>query len=601
MTFTAPVKDMRFTLKEIIGFDRLKDREGFSDLTDDLTDAVLNEAGRLAAEVIAPTNAVGDQKGSVLNGNDVVTPDGFKEAYEKYVEGGWNGLQFSTEFGGQGLPKTLGLALLELCTGANMAFTLCPLLTRGTIEALTAHGTQEQKELYLPRLISGEWSASMNLTEPQAGSDVGALTTKAEPLGDGSYKITGTKIFITWGEHDLAENIIHLVLARLPDAPPGTRGISLFIVPKFMVNPDGSLGERNDVKCVSLEHKLGIHASPTCVMSYGEESGAIGFLVGPENRGMSCMFTMMNDARLGVGVEGVGIAERAYQLALAYAQERRQGKAIGKQPEDGGMAPIIEHPDVRRMLLTMKSMVDAGRSICFATAMASDLSNSSSTDDERDFHKARVDLLTPIAKGWCSDMGVQAASIGVQVHGGMGFVEETGAAQHLRDARIAPIYEGTNGIQAIDLVTRKVPLNGGETVRAFINEMSETAQAAKSSNDASISTIGTELEAALGALAETTEWILETLPSSPQDVLAGATPYLKQFGNVSGGYFLAKGALAAHAQNQNGAENADYLNARVAVARFFAENSLCEAAALVGPVTRGAELLYDLTAEQLAS
>ncbi len=600
MTFVAPTRDIRFVLKNVVGIDALAQTGAYEDLSDDIIDAVLTEAGRLATEVVAPLNPVGDQQGSVRQDDGgVKTPDGFKEAYRQIVDGGWGGVPFDPNYGGQGLPKVLGLAVQEFWTGANMAFSLCPLLSRGAIEAISAHGTEEQKATYLEKLISGEWTGTMNLTEPQAGSDVGALRSKAEKQADGTYKITGTKIFITWGEHDMTDNIIHLVLARLPDAPPGTRGISLFIVPKFLVNEDGSLGERNDVQCVSLEHKLGIHASPTCVMGFGENGGATGYLIGEENRGMACMFTMMNDARLGVGLEGVAIADRSYQQALEFAQERKQGKPVGRQHDEVDMLPIIEHPDVRRMLMTMKAHVEAARGIVYAATIAGDFAEAAGEDSAKAEARARLDLLTPVAKGWSTDMGVDMTSVGVQIHGGMGFVEETGAAQHFRDSRIAPIYEGTNGIQAIDLVTRKLPLDGGNVVRKFIAEIEELANEAKQSNDASLGVIGNNLSDAAEHLSAATEWLLENVKSAPNDALAGATPYLKLFGIVAGGFYLAKGAVAAQAQLQDG--DANYLKTRIALARFFAENTLSTSAGLVAPCTRGAELLFALTPDQMAS
>lgn len=600
MTFAAPTRDIKFVLKNVVGIDALAETGAYDDLSDDIVDAVLGEAGRLATEVVAPLNWVGDQQGSLRQDDgSVKTPDGFKDAYKQIVDGGWGGVPFDPEYGGQGLPKVLGLAVQEFWTSANMAFSLCPLLSRGAIEAISAHGTEEQKAIYLEKLVSGQWTGTMNLTEPQAGSDVGALRSKAEKQADGTYKISGTKIFITWGEHDMTDNIIHLVLARLPDAPAGTRGISLFIVPKFLVNEDGSLGERNDVQCVSVEHKLGIHASPTCVMSFGDNGGATGYLIGQENRGMACMFTMMNDARLGVGLEGVAIAERAYQQALEFAQERKQGKPVGRQHEDVDMIPIIEHPDVRRMLMTMKSHVEAARGVCYAATIAGDMALALEGDDAKADARGRLDLLTPVAKGWSTDMGVDMTSIGVQIHGGMGFVEETGAAQHYRDSRIAPIYEGTNGIQAIDLVTRKLPLDGGNVVRMFIAEIEDLADQAKKSNDSSLGVIGSNLSESVAHLATATEWLLNAVKSAPNDALAGATPYLKLFGTVAGGFFLAKGALAAHNQLSEG--DSDYLRSRIAMAEFFAENVLTCSAGLVGPSTRGAELLFALTPDQLAS
>ena len=452
--YYAPIDDMRFTLRQIAGLDDLAQLPRFEDATPDLIDAVLEEAGKLAGEIIAPLNHSGDQEKSHLENGVVRTPKGFKEAYHAFVEGGWNALPFEPEYGGQGLPWALAGVVTEMINSANMAWALNPLLTQGAVELLQHHGSADQKARYLEKLVSGEWTGTMNLTEPQAGSDVGALKTKAVKQDDGTYKITGQKIYITHGEHDMADNIVHMVLARLPGAPEGTKGISLFLVPKFLVNDDGSLGDRNDLRAVSLEKKLGIHASPTCVMSYGDDGGATGWLIGEENQGMACMFTMMNNARLSVGIQGVAIAERAYQQALSYAKDRTQSRAISGS--DGGVK-IIEHPDVRRMLLTMRAYVEAGRAMSYYTMTALDRAKHHNDESLRTVQQRDVvDLLTPIVKAWCTEKGVEAASLGVQIHGGMGFVEETGAAQHYRDARILPIYEGTTGIQALDLIGRKI-------------------------------------------------------------------------------------------------------------------------------------------------
>ena len=531
MTYRPPVRDMAFMLNEVAGLSKLMGKGAFSDFSGDLMDAVMEEGAKLAADVLVPLNRTGDVAGATLENTNVSVPSGFSEAYRKWAGGGWSGLAASPDYGGQGLP----------C----LSFGLCPILSQGVIEALTAHGTDEQKALYLTRLISGEWTGTMNLTEPQAGSDLNALKAKAVPQGDGTYKITGTKIFITYGDHDMAENIVHLVLARLPDAPPGTRGISLFLVPKFLVNPDGSTGARNDVCCIGLEEKLGIHASPTCVMSYGENTGAIGTLIGQENRGLACMFTMMNNARLLVGTQGVAIAEAAYQHALAYAKERKQGRPAGSALALGEMAPIIEHPDVRRMLTTMKALTEASRAICYATAVAIDTAHGGESEDKRTEGQARADLLTPIAKSFSTDAGVEIASIGVQIHGGMGFIEETGAAQYLRDARILPIYEGTNGIQAIDLVSRKLRLGNGSVVGTFIAEMRDTAKEARASNDKALTGIGVALDSALDTLEEATAYMLDALKSAPDDCLAGASPYLRLFGTVAGGLPAADSAVLA--------------------------------------------------------
>ncbi|MEQ1864165.1 MAG: acyl-CoA dehydrogenase C-terminal domain-containing protein [Micropepsaceae bacterium] len=600
MTYHAPVKQIRFALDAIAGLPRLYGNSAYGDLSADLVDAVLDEAGRFAGEVLAPLNRSGDKEGSKLENGKVTLPSGFAGAYRQFVEGGWNGVAGSAEFGGQGLPHTIGLAVQEMWQSANMAFGLCPILSQGAIEALTAHGTLEQKKMYLPKLISGEWTGTMNLTEPHAGSDVGALKSKAVKQADGTYKITGTKIFITWGEHDAAENIIHLVLARLPEAPLGTRGISLFLVPKFMVKADGTLGARNDLRCVGLEHKLGIHGSPTAVMSFGDNGGATGFLIGHENKGMAAMFTMMNSARLNVGMQGVAIAERSYQQALAFAKERRQGKPFGLQHEVLEMSPIIFHADVRRMLLTQKAMIEAGRAICLSNAVAIDEARHGETPAIRAAAKSREELLTPLSKGWCTDMGVEAASIGIQVHGGMGFIEETGAAQHYRDARILPIYEGTNGIQAIDLLGRKLSLEGGEVVRRFLAEVHETASLCERRGDA-VAAIGKELTRAVKAADSATAWLHERLRTSPNEALPGASPYLRMMGLIAGAHYLARGALVAADRLAKGDSDKTFLNTRIAVAQFFAEQILPQAEAQLGPITRGAGGAFALSAEEIGA
>lgn len=577
MTYRPPVRDMAYLLNEVAGLKHLLGTGPFADVSTDLVEAVMEEGAKLAADVLAPLNRSGDAEGAKLKNDGVSVPSGFADAYRKWVEGGWGSLAASPDFGGQGLPVALSVAMQEMWNAACMSFGLCPILSQGSIEALTAHGTDEQKQLYLAKLISGEWTGTMNLTEPQAGSDLNALKAKAIPQGDGTYRISGTKIFITYGDHDMTDNIVHLVLARLPDAPAGTRGISLFLVPKFLVNADGSLGARNDAYCIGLEEKLGIHGSPTCVMSYGENGGAVGTLIGEENRGLACMFTMMNNARLLVGTQGVAIAEAAYQHALAYAKERKQGRPLGSDLAAGEMAPIIEHPDIRRMLLTMKAMTEASRAICYATAVAIDGAHAG---DKREEAQARADLLTPIAKSFSTDAGVETASIGVQIHGGMGFIEETGAAQFLRDARILPIYEGTNGIQAIDLVTRKLPLGNGDVARAFIEEMRDTAKEARSSNDKLMTGIGAALDDALDTLDKATDYMLANLKSSPNDCLAGATPYLRLFGTAAGGHYLTRAAMG------NGAA------ARREIAQFYAANILPAVHGLLAPATAGAESLF---------
>ncbi|MCP5432360.1 MAG: acyl-CoA dehydrogenase C-terminal domain-containing protein [Alphaproteobacteria bacterium] len=601
MPYTPPIRDIRFVLDSIVGFAALEATGAFPDLSSDLVDAVLEGAGKLAAEEIAPLNATGDRDGARLTPDGVVAAPGFAEAYRQFVEGGWGGVPFDPAYGGQGLPRTLMLAVQEFLQGANMAFGLCPLLTQGAIESLTAHGTDEQRRLFLPKLISGEWSGTMNLTEPQAGSDVGALKARAEPVGDGTYRIFGTKIFITWGDHDMAENIVHLVLARLPGAPGGTKGISLFLVPKVLVNPDGTLGARNDVACLKLEEKLGIHASPTCVMAYGEKGGAVGTLIGEENRGMACMFTMMNNARLNVGLQGVGVAEHAYQLALAYARERRQGKAHGRPADGSGQSAIVEHADVRRMLMTMKSSIEAMRAICYATAMGHDLAHALPDKAARVRARARQEVLTPIAKAWSTDLGVELSSMAVQVFGGMGFVEETGIAQMLRDARICPIYEGTNGIQAIDLATRKLGLEGGEAVRALIVEAASTAASLLETEDPGLRAAGHALSEGTQAATRATSWLLERAAQAPDDVLAGATPYLKLMGAVTGAHFLGQGALAARARLKAGNGDASFLKARIATATFFATQLLPPALRLADAITAGADILFALSEDDLAA
>ncbi|MBY9067664.1 acyl-CoA dehydrogenase [Hyphomonas sp. WL0036] len=575
MAYDAPVSDIEFALSAFARIDRLQGLAGHEAYDPDLVRPILEEAAKLARDVLAPLNPVGDAHGAVLTDAGVVAPPGFADAYKAFQEGGWMGLSAPEEWGGQGLPKALALGVMEMFHGANMAFGLCPMLSFGAVEALLAHGTDAQRTAYLPKLVSGEWTGTMNLTEPQAGSDVGALKTKAEPNEDGSYSISGQKIFITWGDHDMAENIIHLVLARLPGAPAGSRGISLFIVPKFILDADGNPGERNGVRCIGLEKKMGIHGSPTCVMEY---DGAKGWLIGEENRGLACMFTMMNSARLNVGLEGVAVGEAAFQTALVYAQERKQGAAAGVT----GSAPILHHADVRRTLTTMRAKVAAARAICYACGVAADLAHSAASEEERAEAKLREDLLTPIAKAWSTDVGVEVASLGVQVHGGMGFMNETLAAQLYRDARIAPIYEGTNGIQAIDLVGRKLSGTKGASMKAMLTEIDETVRLARASNDPQLVQIADRLKAASEALSEASDWMVKTLADEPEKGLAGATEYLALAGDVIGGHFLALGALAAR-----GGEDVDQRMRQLALAGFFAETSLAAAPGRVPSITEG--------------
>jgi len=581
MTYRAPINDMLLALNHGAGFEAAVKAGHYGDFDSDIAAAVLEEAGRFASDVLAPLNRVGDEHGITLDNGNVTTAPGWPDAYKRWTEGGWNAVSGPEAFGGQGLPLAINAVCTEIWSAANISFGLCPLLTLSAIEALDAHGSEELKKIYLGKLVSGEWPGTMQLTEPQAGSDVGALRTRAERAGDGTYRIKGTKIFITYGDHDMSDNIVHFVLARLPDAPPGTRGISLFLIPKFLVNPDGSLGARNDIYASGIEHKLGMHAAPTCTMTMGDKGGAIGYLIGEENRGMHCMFTMMNQARLAVGLEGVGIADRAYQQALAYAQERRQGRAIGKSGE--GSDPIIVHPDVKRMLMQMRALTGAARTICYATAVALDISVRAKDAKTRAQAAARGALLTPIAKAFSTDIGNEVTSIGVQIHGGMGFIEETGAAQHYRDARITPIYEGTNGIQSIDLVTRKLAANGGEQVFALLDELGNTVKQVEASNDPAFGTTGAKLRDALASLERTSRWLLERVTSSPNEALAGATPYLRLFGSTLGGCVLAAEALAARNFGEGDAQR------YVTLARFFAENVSVQAPALEKTVTDSAE------------
>jgi alkylation response protein AidB-like acyl-CoA dehydrogenase len=571
MSYRAPVADIAFSLKHAAGLKTALSEGLYGDLDEQTVDSVLMEAGRFATDIIAPLNGVGDKFGTPFKNGTVTTPPGWKDAYTTWAAAGWNGLAAPADWGGQELPQAVNAACIEMWNSASMAFGIGPVLTMAAIDALHAYGSDTLKKEYLGNLISGEWMGTMQLTEPQAGSDVGALRSKAERANDGSYRITGSKIFITYGEHDLTDNIIHFVLARLPDAPPGTKGISLFLVPKVM--PDGT---RNDVRAHSVEHKLGIHASPTCTMVYGDHGGAVGFLIGEENKGMACMFTMMNRARLAVGLQGVGIAERATQQALSYARERKQGAA----------GAIIAYPDVKRMLLTMRALTGAARAICYATGIAIDRSLRAKTEEGRKSAYDRASLLTPVAKAFSTDIGTEVASLGIQVHGGMGYIEETGAAQHYRDARIAAIYEGTNGIQAIDLVTRKVPLEGGKTVALYIDELRRTVTSVQSSNAPAFGETAARLGEAVDSLERATRWVLTQ--KSSDAALAGATPYLRLFGNAAGGCMLAEEALASLRAGDG--------VGRTVLARYFAENLAIQANGLERSVTEGADSIIDAQA-----
>jgi 3-(methylthio)propanoyl-CoA dehydrogenase len=586
--FTAPLDDLRFVFQNVIDLNALTKLEPFEHTDPDIVMSVLEENARFVEDVIAPLNRTGDEQPSRWDAGSVTTPPGFRDAYDQYVAAGWGGVPFPADYGGGEFPWTVGVALQEVLTAANVSFSMCPLLTQGAIDMLLQHGNEEQKERYLPKMVTGEWAGTMNLTEPQAGSDLGALTTRAVPAEDGTWRISGQKIFITFGEHDLTENIIHLVLARAPAAPPGTKGISTFIVPKYLVNEDGSLGERNGVQCLSIEHKMGVHASPTCVMEYDD---AVGYLVGEVNQGMRYMFTMMNTARLAVGVQGVALGERAYQQAQAYAHERRQGRAPGAPP--GEQSLIVELPDVRRMLLTMRALNEAMRCLVYANAECLDLASYHPDEAVRQWRQELADLLTPITKGWCTDTGVEVTSLAIQVFGGMGYIEETGVAQHYRDARIAPIYEGTNGIQAMDLVGRKLPMREGGVITDFLAQIEGTASEIKESSSESLAGIGDRLVAAHAALAEATTWLMRHGLEDPNNALAGATPYLRMWGIVAAGWLMARSALIARQQLDAGgaatraAPGTEQLEQKIVTARFYCDQILPQAAGLVSAVTAG--------------
>ncbi len=591
-SYDAPLADMRFLLHELGLLKAVNGLPGMEEASGDLVDAILEEANKLARDKLAPINHPADLAGGSKLENGVVrTPDGWKEAYDAFVEGGWNAVPFDPDFGGQGLPWLVGIALQEMWQSANMAWSLCPLLTQGAVELLSTHGSDEQKAVWLPKLISGEWTGTMNLTEPGAGTDVGALKTRAEKSGD-HYLIRGQKIFITYGEHDMTDNTVHMVLARTPDAPAGVKGISLFIVPKMMVNADGSPGARNDLRCVSLEEKLGIHGSPTCVMAYGDNEGAMGYLVGEENRGMEYMFTMMNNARISVGLEGVSIAERAYQQARAYARERVQGKTVGN-----GSGAIIGHPDVRRMLMTMRALTEATRAVTYDLAAMLDISKHHTEESWRTYAARRVALLTPVVKAWCTDMGVEVASLGVQVHGGMGYIEESGAAQHYRDARIAPIYEGTNGIQALDLVGRKLLRDEGEGALEYIDEVHSLINGLNQRSEEDIVVIRRHLAAGVDALDNATQWLLDVAGKNQIDALAGATPYLRLFGIVAGGAMLARSALRATEFIEAGGADPKLAD-KLLVARFYAEQILPQAGGLATSISAGSGAIMALAEDR---
>ena len=580
MTYTPPITEMRFLLDEICGLGDLAAQPAFAEASPELIDQILNEAGRLASAVMAPLNQTGDREGSILENGVVRTPQGFSQAYRAYQDGGWNTIPFATDIGGMGLPWIVANAVQEMWQAANMGFALGPLLTAGAVEALNAFGTASQKARYLPKLVSGEWTGTMNLTEPQAGSDLGLLRTRAEPNGT-TYRIRGQKIFITYGDHDWTDNIVHMVLARTPDAPAGARGISMFIVPKINVGEDGSLGARNDLRVVSLEHKLGIHASPTCVMAYGDNDGAVGELLGEENKGLNCMFVMMNNARLAVGLQGVAIADRAYQHALAFARDRVQSA-----PLTGGTdaVPIIRHPDVRRMLMTMRTQTEAMRALNYYAMGALDRANTHADATSRRQANARLDLLTPVVKACCTDIGVEVASLGIQIHGGTGYIEETGAAQHYRDARITPIYEGTNGIQANDLLGRKLIRDKGSAMSGLIDEIAAHQAQLQS---AELAPLAKALAPALGDLRDTTAWLLEHQQIDIEETFAGATSYLRLTGMVTAGWLMAKAARAAQRRLANNPSDQPFLAAKAITARFYADHILPQTSALRTAIMHG--------------
>lgn len=584
-TYRAPVEEMMFVMEEIGGLKDISSLPGYEDATPDLVTAILEEAGKLGSDVLDPINYSGDQEGSTFENGVVRTPKGFKEAYQQFIEGGWNSMPFDPEFGGQGLPWLVSTGASEIWHAANMSFGLCPLLTGGAAELLSTHGSDQLKSVYLEKMISGEWTGTMNLTEPHAGSDLAHIRTKAVRDGE-NYRISGQKIYITYGEHDFTENIVHMVLARTPDGPDGIKGISLFVVPKFLVKEDGSLGERNDLRCASIEHKLGINASPTAVMLYGENEGAVGYLVGEENRGIEHMFTMMNNARLAVGLEGVAIAERAYQRARAYAEDRTQGREVGGKTKD--TVSIIHHPDVKRMLLSMRAQTEAVRALAYFVAGQLDLAHRHEDADAAQKAQSYVDLLTPVVKAWSTDVGVDVANTGVQIHGGMGFIEETGAAQHLRDARIAPIYEGTNGIQANDLAGRKIGREGGETAKRLIADMRNSLD--------NMSSKHAKMTAAIDALEKATDWIVDTYQNAPETALAGAVPYLRLMGITVGGWLMVRSLEVVQKNHDTYPAFADR---KLASVRYYARYILIEANGLASAVMDGSSAITDTTTENL--
>jgi 3-(methylthio)propanoyl-CoA dehydrogenase len=595
MSYTAPLKDMLFVIDELADIEKVATLPGFEDATLETAQAVLDEAAKFNGEVLAPLNFEGDKNPSTFSDGVVTTTPGFKDAFRQFGEGGWQGVMHPSEFGGQALPKLIAAPCIEMMNAANISFALCPLLTDGAIEALLTAGSDELKQRYLPKLIAGEWTGTMNLTEPQAGSDLALVRTRAEPQGDGSFKVFGTKIFITYGEHDMAENIAHLVLARTPNAPEGVKGISLLLVPKFMVNDDGSLGERNDVHCVSIEHKLGIKASPTAVLQYGDHGGAIGYMIGEENRGLEYMFIMMNAARFGVGVQGIAVADRAYQLAVAYAKDRVQSRPVDGSAKQS--VTIIHHPDVRRMLATMRALTEGARALAYVAAAYSDIAHHAADADTRAQYAAIYEFLVPVVKGWSTEMSIDVASLGVQVHGGMGFIEETGAAQHYRDARILTIYEGTTAIQANDLIGRKTVKDGGAAARAVLAQVDATLAALKEHEGAAFDAMHRRLSAGRDALANVVEFVLANMKSDPNAVFAGSVAYVKLAGIVLSGWQMARALIVS---TQKRADDPSFHGAKIATAHFFADHILPQALALEASIVsaKGDEGVLALAIDQ---
>jgi len=595
MTYTAPLKDMLFVMNELAGLNEINALPGCEDATPDTVEAVLQENAKFCSEVVAPLNFIGDKEPSFWHDGEVTTTKGFKAAFKAFGDAGWQGVQHSVDFGGQGLPKLVATPCIEMLNSGSVAFALCPLLTDGAIEALLTAGSDAQKVAYLPNLISGKWTGTMNLTEPQAGSDLAQVRTRAVLQDDGTYKISGTKIFITYGEHDLAENIVHMVLARSPNAPEGVKGLSLFIVPKFLVNADGSLGARNDVHCVSLEHKLGIKASPTAVLQFGDHGGAIGTLVGEENHGLEYMFIMMNAARFAVGMQGIGIAERAYQKAVRYAHDRVQSRDLAGSP---GPVAIINHPDVRRMLMSMRAQIEAARALAYVTAAAVDVAHHHADEATRKASHGFYEFMVPIVKGWATEMSIDVASTGLQVHGGMGFIEETGAAQHYRDARILAIYEGTTAIQANDLVARKTARDGGAVVKNILEQIRKTESEIILCNSADMAAIRGQLDAGASALEEVVRFVLANIKTDIKGVFAGSVPYLKLAGIVLGGWQMARAALVAHRKLEAGEGDAAFYKAKIATARFYAEHILPQATAYRIAIVDGSSGVLSMSQDQ---